>query len=38
MRVVRAYDINNDQFPCRIEVLYGYRAIRPEIACRILSN
>lgn len=38
LRVVRQYDINNDQFPCRIEMLYGYKAIRPEIAARILSN
>lgn len=35
LRIVRAYDINNDEFPCRIDVLYGYKAIRPELACRI---
>jgi hypothetical protein len=35
MRIVRAYDINNDNFPCRIDVLYGYKTIRPELACRI---
>jgi len=35
IRVVRAYDINNDNFPCRLDVLYGYNAIRPELACRI---
>lgn len=38
MRVVRQYDINNDKFPCRLDVLYGYKTIRPELACRILSN
>jgi hypothetical protein len=38
MRIVRAYDINNDQFPCRIDVLYGYKAIRPQLACRIGMN
>ena len=38
MRIVRQYDINNDKFPCRLDVLYGYKAIRPELACRILSN
>jgi hypothetical protein len=38
MRVVRAYDINNDQFPCRLDVLYGFKAIRPELACRIIAN
>ena len=24
MRIVRQYDINNDKFPCRLDVLYGY--------------
>ena len=38
MRVVRAYDINNDKFPCRLDVLYGYKTIRPELACRIGFN
>ena len=37
MRVVRAYDINNDAFPCRIDVFYGYKTIRPQMACRITS-
>lgn len=35
MRIVRAYDIVNDLFPCRIDVLYGYATLRPEMACRI---
>lgn len=35
MRVVRNYDINNDNFPCRLDVLYGYKTIRPEWAVRI---
>jgi hypothetical protein len=38
MRIVRQYDINNDKFPTRLDVLYGYKTIRPELACRILSN
>jgi hypothetical protein len=38
MRIVRQYDINNDKFPCRIDVLYGYKTIRPELACRIGMN
>jgi hypothetical protein len=37
MRIVRAYDINNDAFPCRIDVFYGYKTIRPQMACRITS-
>jgi hypothetical protein len=35
LRVVRQYDINNDRLPCRIDVLYGYAAIRPQMAARI---
>lgn len=38
MRIVRQYDINNDKFPCRLDVLYGYKTIRAELAARILSN
>lgn len=38
MRIVRQYDINNDAFPCRIDVLYGYKTIRPELACRWANN
>jgi hypothetical protein len=35
LRVVRQYDINNDRMPCRIDVLYGFGTIRPQMACRI---
>jgi hypothetical protein len=35
LRVVRQYDINNDRLPCRIDVLYGYNTIRPQMGCRI---
>lgn len=35
LRVVRQYDINNDRMPCRIDVLYGYNVIRPQMACRL---
>ena len=38
MRVVRQYDINNDKFPCRLDVLYGYKAIRPQHAVRLHAN
>jgi hypothetical protein len=38
MRIVRAYDINNDNFPCRLDVLYGYKTLRPQIACRLANN
>tara|TARA_R110000765_G_scaffold69671_7_gene135095 strand:+ start:1433 stop:2635 length:1203 start_codon:yes stop_codon:yes gene_type:complete len=35
MRIVRQYDINNDRMPCRVDILYGYGTIRPEMASRI---
>lgn len=38
IRVVRQYDVNSDSFPCRLDILYGYKAIRPQLACRIQSN
>lgn len=38
LRIIRQYDINNDQLPCRIDCLYGFRAIRPQLAVRVLSN
>jgi hypothetical protein len=38
MRIVRQYDINNDKFPCRLDVLYGYKSIRPQLACRLANR
>lgn len=38
MRVARQYAISSDTIPCRLDVLYGYKTIRPELAARILSN
>lgn len=38
MRTVRQYTISNDSYPCRIDVLYGYKTIRPELACRIHAD
>lgn len=35
LRVVRQYDINNDRMPCRVDVLYGYNAIRRQMGCRV---
>ena len=37
LRLVRNYDITNDKFPCRIDVLFGYKTLRPEWATRVLS-
>lgn len=38
MRIARQYDIQNDKVPCRLDVLYGYKAIRPELAVRIHAD
>jgi hypothetical protein len=38
MRIVRQYDINADKFPCRLDVLYGYKTIRPQLACRLANH
>ena len=35
LRIVRQYDINNDRMPCRIDVLYGFSTIRPQMAVRM---
>lgn len=38
LRFVRDYTIADDQFPARFDVLYGSKAIRPELACRIHAD
>jgi hypothetical protein len=38
LRIVRAYDINNDKFPCRIDIMYGYKTLREELAARGAFN
>lgn len=38
LRFVRNYDINNDLFPGRFDVLYGYQTLRPEHACRVHAD
>lgn len=35
MRLWRDGDITNDKFPCRIDVLFGHKTLRPEWACRL---
>lgn len=37
IRLVRAYDINSDRFPTRLDILYGWTTLYPELACRIAS-
>lgn len=38
LRIVRQYDINNDNLPCRVDVLYGYKTLRPQFATRLHYN
>jgi hypothetical protein len=35
IRMIRAYDIVNDLFPSRLDVLYGWAVLYPQLACRI---
>jgi hypothetical protein len=37
IRVVRQYTINNDSIPCRLDVLYGWAMLYPELACRVAA-
>jgi hypothetical protein len=36
--MVRGFDISDRSFPCRLDVLYGYAALRPQLACRIHAD
>jgi len=38
LRVWQASDIRNDELLTRIDILYGYAAIRPQWACRIVGD
>ncbi len=38
MRIARQYAIGTDTVPCRIDVLYGWQTIRPQMACRIQGS
>ena len=35
IRAIRAYDINLDRFPTRLDILYGFAVLYAEMACRI---
>lgn len=37
VRVVKDYDIENDEDIIRLDILYGVKAIYPELACRLTS-
>lgn len=38
MSMVRQFTIADRSFPCRLDVLYGYKTLRAQLASRILSN
>lgn len=35
IRLVRAYDINNDRLPARLDVIGGWKTVRGQLACRV---
>jgi len=37
VRLVRQYDINNDNIVARLDVLYGWVPLYPQLACRVLG-
>jgi hypothetical protein len=37
IRLIRDYDINLDRWPCRLDLLFGWAVLRPELAARIHS-
>jgi hypothetical protein len=38
LRVIQDYDTVNDMFLTRVDILYGFNAIRPELAVRLNNN
>jgi hypothetical protein len=38
MRLIRDYDVVSDKIYTRADILYGFKTIRPELACRVASN
>jgi hypothetical protein len=38
MRIARQWQYSTDTVPARIDVLYGFKTIRPQLACRIHAD
>lgn len=38
MRIVRQYAVLSDKKTTRVDILYGYKTVRPEFACRVASK
>jgi hypothetical protein len=37
MSIVRDFSISDRTFPCRVDVLYGYKTLRAQMACRLAN-
>jgi hypothetical protein len=38
MSLVRDFSVSDRTFPCRIDVMYGYKTIRPQLAVRVHND
>jgi hypothetical protein len=38
LSIVRDFNVSDRTFPCRIDCLYGYKAIRPQLATRVHND
>lgn len=38
MSIVRDFTVTDRSFPCRIDILYGYKAVRPQLAVRVHAD
>ena len=38
MSLVRDFSISDRSFPCRVDVLYGYKTVRPQLAVRLHAD
>lgn len=37
IRLLKDYNIESDSSPARMDIIYGWKAVRPEMACRVCS-
>lgn len=38
IRLVSDYDINNDRIATRLDILFGWKCVYPELACRVVGQ
>jgi len=36
--IMNSYDATNDIFATRLDILYGYKTLRPELGCRVIGD